>query len=433
MPVIAIEIVVVFLLILANGVFALAELSIVSSRRTRLQQMAEQGDRSAQVALELARDPTNLLATVQIGITLIGILAGAFGGATIAGVISASLMQFPLLAPYGDALGLAIVVVVITYFSLVLGELVPKQLALTNPERMAARIAPPMRQLARLATPLVRLLTWSTDVVLGLLRVRASSDSSITPEEIAILMKQGASAGVIEDAEHDIAESALFLGDRRISQLMVTRLDITWIDLDDSLEEIRRTVLSSRHSYFPAAREDLDKVAGMLRGRDLLAQLLDTGTVDWNALLTAPLFVPESQTVLDLLRHFKQSRQHVALVIDEFGGLQGLITDTDVLEALVGDLPYPGEVTDEGAVRREDGSWLIDGRLSVRELCDLLNIQALPDERAYDTLGGFVMAQLGEVPLPGQHFSYAGWRFEVVDMDGRRVDKVLVAPLDPAN
>lgn len=321
------------------------------------------------------------------------------------------------------------VVVVISYLSLVLGELAPKRLALNDPERTAARVARPMHFLSRLIAPVVRLLSGSTDLSLRLFGVRNMPGPPVTPEEIKILMEQGAMAGMIEATEQDIAESALFLGERRVSGLLTPRLEITWIDPNDPLDTIRETIVSSPHAFFPVARGNLDDVIGILRGRDLLAQLLSQQSLSWPALLREPLSVPENLPVLDLLQRFKQSGQHVAPVIDEYGGVQGLITLTDVLEVLVGDLSQqPGQADDQLAVRRDDGSWLLDGRLSVHEFAELLGLRALPSDRGYDRLGGFVMAELGQVPTTGQHFERDDWRFEVVDMDGHRVDKMLALP-----
>jgi putative hemolysin len=433
MPAIALELLLILLLVIANGVFALSEIALVSARRARLQQRAEQGDAGAQTALDLAREPTRFLSTVQIGITLIGILAGALGGATLAEAIAERFEQVPALAPYSEAIGLVLVVILVTYLSLVIGELAPKRLALNNPEQVAARMARPMAALSRLASPVVRVLSWSTDVLLALLRVRPAAEPPVSAEEIKILIEHGATSGVFEPAEQDIVESALFIGERRVSAAMTPRTDIEWADLDQPIEVIRDQVLRSRHSYFPAGRGGLDQVAAVLRGRDLLAQLVRGEPLDWAALLREPLFVPESQTVLDMVQMFKQTGQPLALIIDEYGGLQGMITPTDLLEALIGDIRLPGQVPEPEAVQREDGSWLLDGRLVVTELKELLDLRELPreEEAGYDTLGGFVMTMLGEIPTVGQQFEHAGRRFEIVDMDGRRVDRVLVTKAAP--
>jgi putative hemolysin len=288
-----------------------------------------------------------------------------------------------------------------------------------------------MQWLSRLAAPVVKLLSLSTGLLIRVLRIRPSTDPPVTVEEINILVEQGRRGGVFEAGEQDIAESALTLGDRRVSGVMTPRTEIVWIEREAPLEEIRAAVLGSRHVLFPVARGSLDNVLGLMRGRDFLAQLVMGQALDWAALLHEPLFVPETQTILDVLQRFKQTREHAALVIDEFGGVHGLVTRTDILEALVGELPTRDQPVEE-TVRREDGSWLLDGRLSLPEFMDVLDLRGLPAETLanYNTLGGFVLWMLGEVPSVGQRFEYAGWRFEVVDMDGRRVDRVLAVPLE---
>ncbi len=430
MTAIAIELLLILLLLITNGVFALAEIALVSAKRARLQQRAEQGDRGAQVALDLAREPTRFLSTVQIGITLVGVLAGAVGGATIAESIAGALERYPVVAPYGEAIGLLVVVVLITYLSLVIGELAPKRLGLNNPELVAARLAPAVHLLSRIFAPLVHLLSLSTDLLLRLFGVRAMPEAPVTVEEIKIMIEQGALAGVFETTEQEIVESALHLDDRRISSAMTRRTEIVWLDLERPLEALRAMIVASPHSYFPAAYGNLDEVSGIVRGRDLLAGLLDGPDPTWAALLRPALFVPEAQTVLDVLQLLRENGQPLALIIDEYGGLQGMVTLTDILEALVGDIHVPGSDPAQAAVQRVDGSWLIDGRLSVSAVKELLGLRELTGEAeaGYDTLGGFVMLMLGQVPTVGQYFAFGPWRFEVVDMDGRRVDRLLVSP-----
>ncbi|MCC6190665.1 MAG: HlyC/CorC family transporter [Anaerolineales bacterium] len=430
MGAIAFEIGLILLLIVAIGVFALAEIAVVSSRRARLQQRAEEGDAGAAVALQLARDPARFLSTVQIGITLVGILAGAFSGATLAEAIAGRLETAPALAPYSEFLGLVAVVLPVTYLTLVIGELLPKQLALNNPERVAARVARPMQGLSRAAAPVVKLLSLSTDLLIGLLGIRGSTEPPVTVEEINILVEQGRRGGIFEAGEQDIAESALTLGDRRVSGVMTPRTEIVWVERDAPLEVVRDTIVASPHAFFPVARGSLDNVLGLMRGRDFLAQWVPGQPLDWAALLKAPLFVPETQTILGVLQSFKQTREHAALVIDEFGGVHGLVTRSDILEALVGDLPTADQ-PDEQIVKRPDATWLLDGRLSLAEFTGVLDLRPLPAEtlRNYDTLGGFVMSMLDEIPMLGQQLEYSDWRFEVVEMDGRRVGRVLATPV----
>lgn len=433
MPGSFVEIIVTLLLILLNGVFSMSETAFVSARKARLQQRADSGDANAQAALELMDAPNRFLSTVQIGITLIGILAGAFGGATIALSLSAYLGRIPWLAPYAETLSLAIVVALITYLSLVIGELVPKRIALNAPERIATAVVRPMRLLSLLASPLITFLSISTEAVLRLLRVRPSSEPPVTEEEITNLIEQGRLAGVFEETEQDLVERVFRLGDRRVSALMTPRVDISWIDIDDPLDQIQQRIIQSARTRFPVCQGILDNVLGIVHVRDLYVQLASGQPLDLRALIRPALFVPDSTRAFSLLERFKQTGSSIALIVQEYGEIEGVITLTDLLEALVGDLPAANEPTEQEAVQREDGSWLLDGALSLEELQDLLGVEYLPDEdsRSYETLGGLVMHQLGRIPVVPDSFEWAGWRFEVMDMDGRRVDKVLATPLCP--
>ena len=428
-----IEVLLILLLVVANGVLALSEIAVVSSRRVRLQQRAINGDAGARVALELAADPTRFLATVQIGITLVGIFAGAFGGATIAEHLAEGLSRLPALAPLAEALSLGMVVLTITYLTLVIGELLPKHIALSRPERFASIMARPMRLLSKLAAPAVHILSVSTKGLLRLLGIQFTPEPPVTTEELIALLALGESAGVFDPTEQGIVENALHLDELRVSALITPRTEIIWLDLDTSLQNLQTTIIKSPHSYFPAAHGNLDNVVGVVRGRDVLAQQVLGQPLDLTALMNQPWFVPESQPASRMLDLFKRSGLHVILVIDEYGGVQGLVTLTDIMEALVGNIRAPGMPDEPMAVRREDGSWLLDGRLSVRELRGLLGLRELPGEGAMgvDTLGGLVMATLSRIPSKGDDFEYAKWRFEVVDMDGKRVDQVLVTPLPP--
>jgi putative hemolysin len=427
------EIIVVLLLILVNGVFSMSETAFVSARKARLQQRADTGDANAQAALDLMNTPNRFLSTIQIGITLIGILAGAFGGATIAVALSTYLGQIPLLAPYRESLSLGIVVVVITYLSLVIGELVPKRVALNAPERIATAVAHPMRLLSLLASPLIAFLSISTEAFLRLLRVHPSSEPPVTEEEITHLIEQGRLAGVFEETEQDLVERVFRLGDQRVSVLMTPRIDITWINIDEPVEQIHQTIIQSARSRFPVCQGTIDNVLGIVHVKELYAQLATGQPLDLRAIIQPALFVPESTRAFSVLERFKQTGMAMALIVQEYGEIEGLVTLTDLLEALVGDLPSAGEPTEHEAMQREDGSWLLDGALSLEELKDLLDLESLPDEdsRSYETLGGLVMHQLGRIPVVTDHFEWTGWRFEVIDMDGRRVDKVLAMPLRP--
>jgi putative hemolysin len=424
------EILIIFLLLVANGVFAMAETAIVSARKARLQQLAEAGNSQARAALELATNPNQFLATVQIGITLVGILAGAFGGATIAEEIATRLNEIPSLAPYGETIGVGIVVLGITYFSLIIGELVPKRLALNNAERIASAVAAPMRALSAITAPAVRLLSTSTDIVIRLLGVKPSAEPSITPEEIKILIEQGTESGVFEASEQDMIESVLRLNERRVGAVMTPRTQIVWFDIEDSPEDIRRKIANSQHSRFPVVKGSLDNVLGIVRAEDLLNQSLAGRPLDLTVLLRPPLFVPESVSALKVLELFKQEGAQIALITDEYSGIEGMVTHNDILEDIAGYIPSAGEPAEPQATRREDGSWLLDGLLHIDELKEIFDIEKLPDEEHvhYQTVGGFVMTQVRSIPTVGQCFEWRKLRFEVVDMDGRRVDKVLVTP-----
>ena len=425
------EILFILLLIIGNGIFAMSEIAVVSARKARLQQWASEGNAKARAALELANAPSRFLATVQIGITLVGILAGAFGGATIAEELAArlSLSLIPLLAPYSEVIGLGIVVLAIAYLSLVIGELVPKRLALNHPEAIASAVAAPMRALSVIASPAVRLLSASTEAVLRVLGVRPSTEPPVTEEELKVLIEQGTEAGVFEVAEQDMVEGVFRLSSRRIGALMTPRQKIVWLDLDGSPDEIQHKIGGSTHSRFVVVHGSLDNVLGVVHTKDLLARSLTGQPLDLKGSLQQPLFVPSTMSALCLLELFKKSGTHVALVIDEHGGLKGLVTTHDVLEAIVGDIARAGAPQ---AFQRGDGSWLIDGLLPMDEFRELVGIRQLPEEEkdAYHTLGGFVMAHLGRIPALGDRFDWNGMRFEIMDMDGLRVDKVLVVPVN---
>lgn len=431
MPNAVLEIIVIILLILGNGLLAMAEIAIVSSRKARLQQRAEEGDERSGSALELAREPDDFLATVQVGITLVGVLAGAFGGATVADKLAVEIEKIPLLAPYSHAIALVTVVLVITYFSLVLGELVPKRLALYNPERIAALVADPMRGLSKLALPLVRLLSASTHLVLRLMGVKPSQEPPVTEEEVKVMLDMGTQAGVFEEVEQELVARVFRLGDRTVDSLMTPRTEIIWLDLEDPPEVNRHKIAECPYSRLPVAVGDLDHMQGIIQAKSLLARCMAGENFDLRAALSPPQYVPESMPAFRMLEFFRTSQVHIALVIDEFGGLQGLVTLSDILEAIVGDMLLKGKADEFEIVQREDGSWLLDGLLPVDEFMDLLNISQLPDgeQSNYQTVGGFVMSYLGRIPRAGDSFDWNDLHLEVMDMDGFRVDKVLVSSL----
>jgi putative hemolysin len=426
-----VEVLLISLLVVVNGVLAMSEMAVASARKARLRQRADEGDKGARAALELASEPNRFLSTVQVGITLVGILAGAFGGATIAEQLAASLGKVPLLAPYGEAIGIGVVVVCITYLSLVIGELVPKRVALSNAEGIAAGVARPMHLLSQVTFPIVHLLSISTEVVLWLLRVQQPTQPSVTEEEIRILLEQGARQGVFEEAEREIVDRVFLLNDLRIGSFMTPRTEMEQLDLDDPPEENWRKMIEGRHTHFPVYRGDVDKVLGLVSVKDLWSRMITGQSPDLEACLQVPLFVPESALVLQVLDLFKEAGERVALVINEYGGIEGIVTLVDILEAIVGDIPLEDTLPEPQAVQREDGSWLIDGLLPVEMLRETLDLKVLPEEEltGYHTVGGLVMMQMGRIPTATDSFAWSGLRFEVVDMDGYRVDKVLVTPV----
>ncbi|RQW77006.1 MAG: HlyC/CorC family transporter [Methanothrix sp.] len=426
-----VEIIIILSLILANGLFSMAEMAVVSSQKTRLRQNASAGDAGAKVALELANNPNQLLSAVQIGISLIAILTGAYSGATVADELSVYLKGISILAPYSGGLSLVIVVLLTTFFSLVIGELVPKRIALSNPERIASTVASPLRFFSKEVSPLILLLSGSTDLLLRALGVKTYVEPSVTEEEIRILIDQGTSAGVIEEEEQDIMERVFSLGDRPVNSIMTQRGDIVWLDIDDSAEEIQRKIAGGSYSMFPVCSKRLDNVLGVVQSKDLLSCNLKDNKVDLKIALLPPLFVPESMRALKVLEKFKQTGIHLAIVLDEYGSVQGIVALIDLLEGLVGDIPHIDDLAEPEIMQRADGSWLVDGSLDVEEFKEKLDIRSLPDEESelYQSIGGFVMMQLEKVPSAGDHFEWNGYRFEVMDMDERRVDKLLVTPL----
>jgi putative hemolysin len=427
-----IDFLLILLIVFANGIFVMSELAIVSARKVRLQQLANQGDIKARIALELANAPNQFLASVQIGITLLAILSGAFAESTIARRLIPLLNLVPWLAPYSDALSSLIAILIITYLTLIIGELVPKRLALNYPERIASVVAIPMRMLANIASPIVYLLSASTDLVVRMMGIKPSTEPQVTEEEIRVLIEQGTEAGTFEEAEQDMVERVFRLGDRPVNALMTPRPDIVWLDLEDTAEENRKKMLDSCHSRFPVCQGGLDNVLGIMHVTDLLARSLSGQQLDLTVSLRQPVFVPESTRGLKILEVFKQTGIHLALVVDEYGVIQGLVTLNDIMVEIVGDVPSAGELEEPQAVQREDGSWLLDGMLPVDEFFEIFEIDEIPTEHrgSYQTLGGFVITHLGRIPSATDYFEWESLRFEVMDMDGNRVDKVLVTPME---
>jgi len=429
-----VDVLIVLLLIAINGVFAMSEIALVSSRKVRLQQWADEGNRGAAIALKLSGEPTRFLSTIQIGITSTAILSGVFGEAAIASELAEWMRQFPAMVRYADPVSTAVMVVIITFMSLIFGELVPKRVAMHNPELIATVVARPMRYLSKAGAPLVKLLSLTTDTLLRLIGSGKSKEPSITEEEIRVLMEQGAEEGVFERAEQELVENIFRLDDRRLASIMTPRKEIVCLDIEDSAADNHREMRESGYSRFPVCKGNLDQVIGMVSAKDMLNCMLAGETIDLAHVVKPPLYVPATQSPMQLLEQFKKTRTHIALVIDEYGELEGLVTMNDVLEAIVGDLPESDLADEDEIVQREDGSWLVDGMLAIDRFKEHFDIDSLlpgEDTGNINTLGGFVMFQLGRVPAVTDHFKWHDLAFEVMDMDRTRVDKVLVRKLSP--
>ncbi len=424
------EILVLLGLILLNGLFAMAEIALLTARRTRLQKMADGGDTGAATALTLGQDPTRFLSTIQIGITSIGVLNGIVGEAVLAAPFALWLQTLGLEQRPSEIGATVLVVVVITYFSIVIGELLPKRLGQVNPEPIARVVARPLQVLALITQPFVRLLTISTELALRLFGVRADAQAAVTEEDIQAMLAEGSDAGVIERQEHQMVRNVFRLDDRQITSLMIPRADIVWLDIDDPLEENLRKIERAEHSRFPVCKGGPENVLGIAIARQVLAQTLRGERADLARDLLPAVYVPETQTGMELLENFRSNNVQLALVIDEYGEIQGLVTLQDVLEAITGEFK-PQRAEDAWAMQRDDGSWLLDGLIPLPELKDRLGLAELPEEDKgrYQTLSGMVMLLLGRVPITGDRVAWDGWRFEIVDMDRKRIDKVLASPL----
>ncbi len=414
-------------LILINGLFAMSEMALSASRKARLQVMLEAGEAGAQAAIDLHDNPTKFLSTVQIGITSIGVLNGIVGDAAFSGPLSAWLVAtFPLSQRAADLTATALVVLIITVLSIIFGELVPKRLGQMYPETVARLVARPMEWLSAATRPLVAVLAFCTEGVLRLLGVRGGPARSVTEEEIAASLEEGLDAGVIEAQEHQMVRNVFRLDDRQIGSMMIPRAEIKWLDVNATLDEVLQVVASEEHSRYPVCRDGLDDVIGVVAAHSLLRPLAEGRGASLADHLQPPVFVPETLSGMELLEHFRTSGAELVFVVDEYGAVQGVITVRDVLEAITGEFGTPtGD--DAWAVQRPDGSWLIDGLIPVPELKDRLELKELPEEDRgrYNTLAGMIMLLLGRLPHTTDHVEWEGWRFEVVDLDGKRVDKVL--------
>lgn len=425
-----IAIAVVLLLVVLNGLFSMTELAVVSSRKSKLQSRAERGDRGARAALSLAEDPTHFLSAVQVGITLIGILAGAYGQAAIGGELDRMLeTSFPALAPYSEVASTAVVVVLITYVSLIVGELVPKRLALIFPETIASKMAAPISTLAIVLKPFVLLLTASTSGILKLIGVKDRDGSDVTQEEVETILAEGTSAGLIEPEEQVMIEEILRLGDRPVRVAMTPRHEVYWIALDESETELRREIRTCPYSRIVVAREnDVDNPLGVVHKKDLLDSLLDNGEFNVEKLVAEPAFIPQSTSVLKALEVMKGSKVHMAFVVDEFGAFEGVVTATDLLEMIAGDFNEGHDEAEALIRQREDGSWLVDGQTDLDELSDALG-EDFGDQDGFHTVAGLVLHHLSRVPDEGEVLQLGRFEVEVIDMDDRRIDKLMFRQL----
>jgi len=416
------QVLIIFALILINGILSMSEAALVASRKARLQQKANEGNKTSAMALKLIEDPNIFFSTIQIGITLIGVLTGAVGGLTISDPLALLLQDVPFIGQYSTSIALGIVVISITIMTIWLGELVPKRLGINSPERIAQVVAGPMLFISKLFSPFIHVMSGATNFVLRLFGVNPSAEPPITEEELQMLIDQGTQAGVFEESEQDMVEGVFSLADQRVYSLMTPRTEIVWLDIDDTKEAILEKIANCSYSRFPVRQDSLESIIGIVKSRDLLVTSLSGREIKLKELSKPAIFIPETMFASRALEILKEKNTELLLVIDEFGGLQGLLTINDILEEIVGEM----EGNEPQATQRQDGSWLLDGMLEVDEFKEIFDLKTLPHEDEFETLSGFIMTSLGRVPQTADHFEWSDLRFEVMDMDGRRVDKVLV-------
>lgn len=421
------EVLIILALAIVNGFLAMSEAAIISVRKARLQHLAQKGDKKARLALDLANNPNKFLSAIQVGITLIGIITGAYSGATIVDNLEKTLSGIAFIGAYAREISFFLIVIAITYLNLLIGELVPKRIALNNPVKLARFTAGFMRVLSFIGMPFVYLLSVSTDFILKLIRLKPSDEPTVTEDEIKVLMDHGTREGVFDTAEQSMVEGVLSLGDYKINVLMTPRTKIAWLDINESIEENLKVIYETKYSRFPLCDGSLEKMLGIVRVKDMLPVESIKSVDDLKKYLIQPIFVAEGTKALKLLELFKETKKHIAIVVDEYGTLVGLLTLNDIVEAIVGEIPAYGRADEPPIIKRNDGSYLLDGMLPLSDLKELFNITQLPheDRKDFDTLGGFVMSRLGKIPTSGEHFIWDAFYFEVVDMDGRRIDKVL--------
>ena len=431
----AIEITLLFVLIFINGLFSMTEMAVVSSRRARLQKYLEDGDERAQKVLNLLDNPNDFFSTIQIAITLIGVITGAIGARTFAHYLEEVLVRVSFLRGVAQPLSVLLVSIVITYFSLVIGELIPKRVATNNPEKIAMTMCGPITVISVIFRPLVRVLSFSTEVGLKILGVHENEEAQVSEDEIKVMIEQGKQDGVFEENEQDIVESVFRMSDQTVDALMTPRTELDWIDLEEPVEESLKEIAASTNHYFPLVRGNPDNVVGVISSKGLLDAYIRNEPIDLEKIAEPPLFVPESKPALSLLDDLKASESNFAVVLDEYGGFSGMITPYDLLNELVGDVTNIGEEPDDedDVLVRDDGSWSFDGMIDIEEFKETINVRELPDEAriGYQTLAGFILSQTGSIPSTGDCFDWNGFHFEIVDMDGLRIDRVFVNRIEP--
>jgi putative hemolysin len=419
------EILLLLGLILLNGVFSMSEIALVSARKARLETQANKGDKKAKEALELSNHPDRFLSTVQIGITLIGILTGILSGESLKDDFMSFLNQWPALRPYSDGLATTLIVIIITYFSLILGELVPKRIGLSRPEAIAKAMAKPMNLISIITYPFIWLLTKSSQLIVKLFNIR-SDENQVTEEEIKAIISEGTEHGAIEEAEQEIIERVFHLGDRNITSLMTHRSDIIWFDVNDNEEKIREKIMENPHSIYPICEGDLDEIKGVISLKDIY---ISDDKIAFKELMQTALFVPDNNTAYQVMEKFKESKIHTCFIVDEYGSVRGMITLNDIMEAIVGEIPQT-DVADYEIIQREDGSYLVDAQIPFYDFLNYFEKTEWVSEGDYqfDTLAGCILHELERIPQTGDKLDWKGFHIEIIDMDGHRIDKVLVAP-----
>lgn len=423
------DLLIILLLILFNGVFSMTEIALVSARKSKLETLAREGNRNAKIALLQAHSPSRFLSTVQIGMTLIGAFTGVYGGSNVADKISAVFSRFPWIASCSKSISMVLVVVVITFFTMILGELVPKQIGLANPELISKNMVRPMKFFGMLVWPVIWILTKTSDLLIKLLNIHPSSDSKVTEEEIKEIVQEGTKEGEVQEIEQDIVERVFNLGDRKVGSLMTHRSDLVWLNVDDSSDKIKKIINMEAHSVYPVCDRELDNLKGIVYVKDILASNLENKTINLHNCMRKPLLVLETNTAYEILEKFRETKIHYGLVVDEYGSIAGMVTLNDILEALVGDIPDMGDDEFE-IIQRDENSWLVDGQLPFYEFIQEFKVKAFDKNKVrYNTIGGFVLNNLRHIPKTGEKLKWKNFEFEIVDMDGNRIDKILVTKM----